>query len=369
MTLGMLGFLVAVSALVSICVTPLVRQAALWLGIMDQPGPRKIHRSPIPRAGGVAVYLAWLVAMMMGMNLLGIPTVWSHPDSLIGLGLLALLLGLWDDWADLPGVVKLLGQIGVASAVFAAGIRIDRLTHPLGGTLLFPGVLSYLVTVLWVVGMMNAVNLIDGLDGLASGVVAIASLGLVAAGLHTQNVLSVMCFAALVGACGGFLVHNFFPAKIFLGDAGSQFLGLVLAAAPLVEFPYKSATAVALLIPLTSLALPISDTWLALVRRFRGRRSIFLADRYHLHHRLLKMGLSHRQVVLFFYLVSLYLGCVAFIFVLIPERYAAVLLVLLALGSVMGMRTLRFMEFRLRARYRKRFTSSRAGEKTHEPKN
>jgi UDP-GlcNAc:undecaprenyl-phosphate GlcNAc-1-phosphate transferase len=359
MTVGMLGLLVAVSALVSVCLTPLVRRAALKLGIMDQPGPRKIHRFPIPRAGGVAVYIAWLVAVMMGMEFLGLPAVFSHPGPLIGLGLLALLLGLWDDWKDLPGAVKLLGQIGVASAAFLAGIRIDRLTHPLGGELLFPGVLSYLVTVLWIVGMMNAVNLIDGLDGLAAGVVAIASLGLVAAGLHAQNALSVIFFAALAGACGGFLVHNFFPAKIFLGDAGSQFLGLVLAAAPLVEFPYKSATAVALLIPLTSLALPISDTWLALTRRFRGRRSIFLADRYHLHHRLLKMGLSHRQVVLFLYLVSIYLGCVAFIFVLIPERYAVVLLVLLALGSLMGMRTLRFIEFRLRTRYRRRFARSR----------
>lgn len=356
----MLGLLVAVSALVSICVTPLVRRAALWFGIMDQPGPRKIHRHPVPRAGGVAVYVAWLVAVMMGMAFLGIPAVFSHPEPLIGLGLLALLLGLWDDWKDLPGAAKLLGQIGVASAVFLAGIRIDRLTHPLGGELLFPGWLSYLVTVLWIVGMMNAVNLIDGLDGLAAGVVAIASLGLVAAGLHAQNALSVIFFAALAGACGGFLVYNFFPAKIFLGDAGSQFLGLVLAAAPLVEFPYKSATAVALLIPLTSLALPISDTWLALARRFRGRRSIFRADRDHLHHRLLKMGLSHRQVVLFLYLVSIYLGCVAFIFVLIPERYAVVLLVLLALGSLMGMRTLRFIEFRLRTRYRRRFARSRA---------
>ena len=361
MTIGMLGILVAVSALVSICLTPLVRRAALKLGIMDQPGPRKIHRSPIPRAGGVAVYIAWLVAVMiMGMECLGIPVVFSHPGPLIGLGLLALLLGLWDDWKDLPGAVKLLGQIGVASAVFLAGIRIDRLTHPLGGELLFPGWLSYLVTVLWIVGMMNAVNLIDGLDGLAAGVVAIASLGLVAAGLHTQNALSVIFFAALAGACGGFLVHNFFPAKIFLGDAGSQFLGVILAAAPLMDFPYKSATAVALLIPLTSLALPIYDTWLALFRRFRGRRSVFRADKYHLHHRLLKMGLSHRQVVLFLYLVSGYLSCVAFMFVLIDERYAIMLLVLLALGLLMAMRTLRFVEFRLRTRYRRRFAKSHA---------
>jgi UDP-GlcNAc:undecaprenyl-phosphate GlcNAc-1-phosphate transferase len=238
--------------------------------------------------------------------------------------------------------------------LIASGLQIDRVSNPFGGELLFPRWLSVCMTLFWVAGMMNAINLIDGLDGLATGIVAIASLGLVAAGLHVQNFTSVVLFASLAGACAGFLAYNFFPAKIFLGDAGSQFLGVVLAAAPLVDYPYKSATAVALLIPLTSLALPILDTALAVLRRFTGRRSVFRADKYHVHHRLLKMGLSHRQVVLFLYLVSGYLSCLAFMFVLIQERYAIILLVLLTLGLIMAMQTLRFIEFTLRRRSRRR---------------
>jgi len=178
---------------------------------------------------------------------------------------------------------------------------------------------------------------------------------LVIAGLHVGATVSVLLLAALAGASFGFLRHNYHPASIFLGDSGSQFIGFVFAIAPLANQHYKAATAVSLLIPLTALSIPIYDTALAIVRRLRGRRSIFHADKYHLHHRLLKMGLSQQQVVWCFYLASIYLTGLAFLFVLIRGQYALVLLVLLALGLIMAMQVLRFIEFKLRRQYRRRW--------------
>lgn len=341
--------LALVAALASGWLTPLVRRLAVRCAVLDQPNHRKIHTEPVPRLGGIAVFAAWVIAVGFGGTLGLLPEsefVTRLAPVLLAAGC-SVLLGAWDDARDLPGRVKLAGQVAIGAILIAGDVRIDRISNPFGGEVLFPDWVSIGVTLFWVAGMMNAVNLIDGLDGLAAGIVGIASFGLAAAGLYTHNVLSVILFTALGGACAGFLLYNFHPAKIFLGDAGSQFLGLVLAAAPLVEFSYKSATAVALLIPLTSLALPIYDTALAFFRRVKGWRSIFRADRYHLHHRLLRMGLSHRQAVVFLYLVTLYLSVLAFVFVLIPERYAIILLWVLALGLVMAMQILRFIEWKV----------------------
>ena len=363
MTIGAILALVAVSALTSLCVTPLVRRLALALRIIDRPGPRKIHRGLMPRAGGLAVSVAWLAGIGMAVGMRGPWPLSPHLLQVVGIGALVVVFGLWDDRRNLPAWVKLLGQIAIASLVFVAGIRIDYLTNPLGGEFLFPPSLSYLVTVLWVIGMMNAVNLIDGLDGLACGIAGITALGLIASGLYLGGDTAVTVLAALAGACLGFLRYNFSPATIFLGDSGSQFLGFVFAVAALIDEQYKSATAVALLIPLTALSLPIADTALAIVRRFRKRLSIFRADRYHLHHRLLKLGLTQRQTVLFMYLVSGYLSMLSVLFVLIRERYALILLMLLAMGLMMAMQTLRFIEFKLRQQYRRRFHVNFASRK------
>lgn len=343
------GTVAVVAALGSLVITPWIRRAALALQVLDHPNQRKIHQEPVPRLGGVAVFAAWLLAIGFAgtLGLLREAEYVLRIMPVVAAAACSVLFGLWDDLHDLSGKTKLAAQLLIGFILLAGGLRIDRVSNPFGGVVIFPEWLSVAVTLFWVAGMMNAINLIDGLDGLAAGVVAIASFGLAAAGLHAQNLLSVILFLALGGACAGFLVYNFHPARIFLGDAGSQCLGVILAAAPLVEFPYKSATAVALLIPLTSLALPIYDTALAFARRFRGMRSIFRADKYHLHHRLLKMGLSHPQVVVFFYLVSLYLSGLAFVFVLIQERYALILLGLLALGLMMAMQILRFIEWKI----------------------
>ena len=357
MTIGVLVIPVAVSGLVSFYLTPCVRRWACASGILDRPGPRKIHRTAMPRAGGLAVYSAWVAGIIGAIMLEG---RWYSPHlfQAVEVGALVVLWGLWDDCRDLPGWTKLLGQVVIASVVFVMGIRIDRLSNPFSGSLVFPWPFNYLVTVLWIIGMMNAMNLIDGLDGLACGVSTICALGLMASGWYVGGHTAVVVLAALAGACLGFLRYNFSPATIFLGDSGSQFLGFVFAMAALLDEPYKSATAMALLIPLTTLSVPVVDVALAMFRRFRGRRSIFRADKYHLHHRLLKIGLSQRQVVLSLYLISMYLSGLAFLFVLITERYAVVLLALLAIGLAMAMQTLRFIEFTLRRSSRRR---TRAG--------
>lgn len=348
------------SLILTLVATPLVRQAAVKLKIMDHPNKRKVHRVPIPRLGGVAVFIAWCAAIAVALLFPLDHKLASIIVPVMIYGLLIVLLGVWDDCKDLPGKAKLLGQVVAASLVFFSGLRIDRITNPLGGEIAFPWPLSFLITLLWIVGMINAMNLIDGLDGLASGIVAIACIGLMAAGMYLRGGASLIVLAALMGGCLGFLRYNFYPAQIFLGDSGSQFLGFVLAASALLEHQYKAAAAVALLIPLMALALPIFDTALAFFRRIRWRKSIFQADKYHLHHRLLRMGLSHRQVVLFFYLVCSYLSLMSFLFVLIKDRYALVLLMLLALGFFLAMETLRFVELKFLAFRRRTFKQSHA---------
>lgn len=346
---GHLLVIFSLAACFTLWLTPLVRRVALRLGVVDQPNHRKVHRSAVPRLGGVAVFLGWAAALMVsgGAGALSAETDAGIPLAVMGTSVLVVLFGLWDDCVNLSGRLKLVLQVAVASVVFWAGLRIDRITNPFGGELLFPGPLTYAVTVLWIIGMMNAVNLIDGLDGLACGIAGITALGLLAAGFYLDSPTSVVILTALAGACAGFLRYNFYPATIFLGDAGSQFLGFVFAVTALIDNQYKSATAVALLIPLTALSVPIADTALAFLRRVRRRRSIFRADKGHLHHRLLALGLAHREVVLFFYLTSAYLSLLSFLFVLINDRYALVLLMLLALGLFMAMQTLRFVEFKV----------------------
>lgn len=343
------------SLIFTLAATPLVRKFAIAFGFIDRPNKRKVHRSPIPRLGGVAVFVAWCGAIAIAVHFPTDEQLVAELYPLMALAALVVLLGAWDDKVDLSGKMKLLSQVAAAALVFQFGLRIDRITNPFGGVLVFPWPISFLLTVLWIVGMMNAVNLIDGLDGLACGVVMIGCAGLMVAGWYLKAGATLIVLAALSGGCLGFLRYNFNPAQIFLGDSGSQFLGFAVAVAALIEHQYKAAAAVALLIPLMALALPIFDTALAFVRRVHFRKSIFAADKYHLHHRLLRMGLSHRQVVLFLYLICSYLSLMSFLFVLIKDRYALVLLILLAMGFFVGMQTLRFVELKFLAFRRRTF--------------
>ncbi|MGE5554134.1 MAG: glycosyltransferase family 4 protein [Betaproteobacteria bacterium] len=288
---------------VAYLVTPLLRRLALHYRVVDYPNQRKIHSKPVPYLGGIAIYLGFVVALL---------TVQPLPHRfliLLGGSTLILLLGVADDLWDLPAKVKFGWQVAVALLTALWGLRIQGLTNPFGGYINL-GWLSIPLTVLWFVSLTNVMNLVDGLDGLAAGVAAIASLALTVVAAEKGQHLVALATLALSGAAAGFLPHNFNPAKIFMGDAGSMFLGFTLAGIA-VQGALKGAATIALVIPVVALGVPVFDTACAIIRRFQNGQPIYEADRQHLHHRLLALGLTPRQAVLVLYLLSFALGSAA----------------------------------------------------------
>jgi UDP-GlcNAc:undecaprenyl-phosphate GlcNAc-1-phosphate transferase len=304
------SFLVA--AVSGAAFTPVARSVAFKLGAVSNPGGRHIHGQSIARLGGLAIFAAAVLAAAVSM-LTGHATTYLAPEQLrmagglfVG-GSVMFGVGLYDDVKGLRALYKLYGQIVAAVVAWAFGFRIDAIDLPL----LEPfatGVFSLPLTVAWVVGIINAVNLIDGLDGLAAGVVFFAAVTnfVVAYLLGTTFVAMVM--ATLAGAVLGFLFFNFNPARIFMGDSGSYFLGFVLACCSIAGPLQKASAAVSLAVPMVALGVPIIDTLLAIVRRFLERRPLFSPDRGHIHHRLLDMGITHRRAVLIIYAVTVVLS-------------------------------------------------------------
>jgi UDP-GlcNAc:undecaprenyl-phosphate/decaprenyl-phosphate GlcNAc-1-phosphate transferase len=294
--------------------TPAIRRAAYRWGFLDHAlTSRKIHGKPIPRLGGIAIVLAFytpLVALFfvnseVGGRFLAQPT---RAFALFAGGLAIAGLGVWDDLKGANAKTKFLVQFAVAGAMYALGYRIDEIANPFGPPIQL-GYLALPFTLLWITGVINAVNLIDGLDGLAGGVsfIAVATTFAIA-GLRGEP-LMVLFTAALAGAALGFLFYNFNPATIFMGDTGSMFLGFVLATTAIQTNQNASApAAVAILVPVIALGLPIGDTLLAMARRAARGAPLFSADRGHIHHRLLDLGLGHRQTVLVLYGASIVLG-------------------------------------------------------------
>lgn len=276
-------------------------------GAMDVPKDnRRMHTHPIPRIGGLAIFIGVTVAFLLAIWL-GYcdadPSRFRIPHfrlyGVVVCGALMYLLGLLDDYVNLRPVVKLAGQILIASLMFSFGIRLDFVSVFFGHTT-FTGVACYLLTLLWIVGVTNTINLVDGLDGLAAGIVAIASLcNAYVAYIHGYY---IACFPLLSVAGGalGFLPFNFYPAKTFMGDGGSLFLGFMISSLALLE-PVKSATVVSVIIPSLVLALPIMDTFFAIFRRMIHHQPIMQADKGHIHHRLMRAGLGQRRTVLCMY--------------------------------------------------------------------
>ena len=300
-------FLVAM--VVTAMLTPLVRWLALVSGAVDVPGARRVHTGLVPRMGGVAVvfgFFAPLVALYalrtpIGRTLFSTTTV--AEGLLIG-SLLLVAVGLLDDIRGVGVKYKLAAQIVAATAAYAHGMRIGGVELPWVGVYHL-GWLAWPVTVAWFVAIINAINLIDGLDGLAAGVVFFACLTNFVIAALAGNYVILFVTASLGGAVIGFLFYNFNPARIFMGDTGSMFLGFILAAASLLGAgSQKTPTLVAILVPILALGLPITDMLVTIVRRFVARRPIFSADRGHIHHRLLDIGLTHRRAVLCLYLAS-----------------------------------------------------------------
>lgn len=302
----MLAFIIA--AATALLVTPAVILLAKKTGALDAPDARKVHTRPIPRIGGLGIYLAFMASMVTLLQT--VPVDMEVQREIYGLmtgGTLIAALGLLDDYVNLPAKVKLLGQIIAACVlVFGFDVRIDFITDPFGDYL-YLEFLAIPATLFWIVGLTNTVNLIDGLDGLAAGVSTIAATTIFLVALQQSFALVAVLTAALAGAAFGFLYYNFNPARIFMGDSGSMFLGFMLAGISIIG-AVKSAATIALIVPILALGLPIMDTTFAIVRRYRGGVPIFKPDKGHLHHRLLDLGFTQRQAVLLMYVISALLG-------------------------------------------------------------
>lgn len=279
--------------------TPLVRRLALRLGITDQPGVRKIHLSPVPLLGGVAIYLAFIATLLLFGSRFGLAELVSI---LVGASLMS-FLGVWDDRRALSPLLKLAGQFLAASILVLTGVRV--------GT--FPWeALNIALTLLWVVVITNAMNLLDNMDGLSGGVGAVAAIFfLLLAAMNGQYLVGALS-AALIGACFGFLVYNFNPARIFMGDAGSLFLGFVLAAVAIkLRFP-DGVQIVTWMVPVLILGLPLFDTTLVILSRLRRRLNpLTTPGKDHVSHRLVALGFTRREAVLLCYLICAGLGVLA----------------------------------------------------------
>jgi len=296
-------FLMAIIA--TLMLTPLVKKFAARIGAVDRPNERKIHQGDIPRLGGVSIYLGFVLALLLAILLAKLGGRSMEGRHLLGIMLgssIILIVGVWDDLRGLKPLTKFIWQVLAASIVIGFGVSINFVSNPLNG-LLELGWLGIPLTLLWIVGMTNAINLIDGLDGLAAGVTAISAGTLFFVALRTHQIGSAMIMLALCGSALGFLRYNFFPARIFLGDSGSYFLGFVLAAASVIGV-FKTTLVVALIIPVLILGVPIFDTMFAIGRRLKEGRSPFSADKQHIHHMLLRAGFTQREAVL-----SIYVAC------------------------------------------------------------
>ncbi len=329
----------ALSALLSLALTPLVRRWAIKRGIVDLPGPRKIHVKPIARPGGLAIFLAFTMTLLLFVPLN------RHLAGLLAGAVILLIVGIIDDIKGLGPWHKLVWQIVAAGVALAGGIGIIHITNPLGGVINLDWArfavhlgswqfhitpIANLFSIIWIVGVINTINFLDGLDGLAGGVSAISAIimFLLAISPSVHQPETAMIAIVLAGAVVGFLPSNFFPAKIFMGDSGAYFLGLILALLAIYSGG-KLATAALVL------GFTIIDGIWTVLRRLYARQPIFKADRRHLHHLLLDVGISHRAAVLLLYVLSLCFG-VAALFIGSFAKLVALIVLAIVMVSLIG---------------------------------
>ncbi|WP_425452960.1 glycosyltransferase family 4 protein [Sinobaca qinghaiensis] len=309
--------------MISLLLTPVVKKVAFRIGATDSPNLRKVHNKSMARLGGIAIYAAFLIGLLI-----------LQPESaylpyILAAGAIIIVTGVLDDITELSAKYKLLGQIAAAGIVIAGGVQIDFINLPFGSSLQL-GWLSIPITLLWIVGITNAINLIDGLDGLAAGVSSIVLATISILAIIQGDIFIVALGIALLGGTLGFLVHNFNPAKIFMGDTGALFLGFMIAVISLLGF--KNVTIFSLVVPVIILAVPISDTFFAIIRRIVHRQPLSAPDKSHLHHCLLNLGYSHKQTVLIIYAISAMFGLAAVIFTLSTLWVSLVLISLLVIA-------------------------------------
>lgn len=302
---------ILIAMVIAFLLTPVVRRLAARCDVVDLPGGRRVHERPTPRWGGIAIYAGFMAAV--GVAVAVSPDV--HMDaqmiSILAGGTIVALVGLLDDKFDLPAALQAIAIVAAAVIVISTGVRVRYITNPFdtGSPLIWLNVWSIPVTVLWIFGVTKTIDLMDGIDGLAAGISAIAAATLLvmAVEMHSAQpdlarsfgMVAVMA-AALLGASLGFLRYNFPPASIFMGTIGAQFMGFVIASTSIIG-AFKVATLVAVAVPLLALAVPILDTAFVVLRRFINRRPLHQPDKTHVHHRLLDRGLTPRQTLIVIY--------------------------------------------------------------------
>jgi len=320
------AFLIAL--VLALGITPVVIKLANRFNFVDKPGERKINKKIVATAGGTAIYLAFMIPLRFF-----IPLNQTIKGIIIG-GSFMLVLGLLDDKLEISAPIKFGGQIIGALILIFYGVKINFITNPFGG-FIYLGIYTIPFTVFWIVSIINTINLIDGLDGLAAGVSIIAVLTLFAVALQENQLVAPMLAVLLAGSCLGFLKYNFNPAEIFMGDTGSMFIGYIIAAVSITG-ALKSAAAVTIFVPMLALAVPILDTTFAIIRRVFNDRPIGEADHGHIHHRLLAIGMNQKQAVISVYIISAFLGTVAFIINGIKFDQALIIFIAVILTVIYG---------------------------------
>lgn len=311
-------YMIVIPFLFVLAITPFIKRVAKHIGAMDIPNERKVHKVPIPRLGGLGIYMGFI----LGYVLFG--TMSLKMNAILIGSFIIIITGIIDDINPIPAKIKFLFQIVAASVVAFYGKILLSDLSAFGFYIEF-GIFSYPITILFIVSIINCINLIDGLDGLAAGLSSIyfITIGIVIVGwMHTFGLDAVITFVML-GSTLGFLCHNFNPAKIFMGDSGSMFLGYMIAVIALLGF--KNVTLTTLLVPICLLAIPIMDTLFAIIRRVINKKPIGEPDKKHLHHQLLNLNISHRNTVLIIYFVDILFAGAMLVYMLYDRTVGVIL--------------------------------------------
>jgi len=337
-------FLIALT--LSLVTTPIAKRIGEKFGAIDLPNERKFHQTPIPRNGSLAIVFSFFVTLCImtffdtnisNAFILDPPMIYLFVGSCICFG-----VGLFDDFKGLGPYIKFFIQIIAASVSFMGGVRIEF--FHLGNLYIQAGILSYFITVFWFVFFINAINLIDGLDGLAAGITFFASIVLVTLSVIQNNFVTAILFTALSGSILGFLRYNFNPASIFMGDGGSYFLGFTIAGLSIIG-TVKSQLGAALLIPLVAMGVPIFDTLISPLRRFMLGQSLFKPDKGHVHHRLIDKGLSAKRSVLIIYGITIGLCLLSILLVNFRNEQAGLILIILGVISVVFVQKIGYFDY------------------------
>lgn len=316
------------TTILTLALTPLVRLLAFKVGATDKPDKRRVNKTIMPTMGGIAIYLSFFIAIFFLQ-----PIALSVSVPLFIAATIIVITGIIDDIKELNPKLKLLGNVAAALVIyFIAEVRMDLVSIPIFGDIHL-GIFSFPITIIWILAITNATNLIDGLDGLATGV-SIIALGTMAVisffFLGGSNIPVFIMIFTLICAAVGFLPYNFYPAKIFLGDTGALFLGFMISVLSL--YGLKNVTFISLIIPITILGIPITDTIYAMLRRYLNHMPISSADKHHMHHRLMSLGLTHKQTVLTIYGVALIFSLIALLFPMTTIGGTVLILVALVIG-------------------------------------